>query len=35
MKPVTITDDNFETEVMKSEVPVLLDFGQHGAVLVE
>ena len=26
MKPVTITDDNFETEVMKSEVPVLLDF---------
>ena len=26
MKPVTITDDNFESEVMKSEVPVLLDF---------
>ena len=26
MKPITITDDNFETEVMKSDVPVLIDF---------
>lgn len=26
MKPVTITDDNFETEVTNSDVPVLLDF---------
>ena len=26
MKPVTITDDNFETEVVNSELPVLIDF---------
>lgn len=26
MKPVTITDDNFETEVMQSDKPVLIDF---------
>ncbi len=26
MKPVTITNDNFESEVLKSDVPVLLDF---------
>ena len=26
MKPVTITDDNFETEVLNSELPVLIDF---------
>lgn len=26
MKPITITDDNFETEVLKSEHPVLIDF---------
>lgn len=26
MKPVTITDENFENEVIKSDVPVLLDF---------
>lgn len=26
MKPVTITDTNFEEEVLKSEVPVLIDF---------
>jgi thioredoxin len=26
MKPVTITDDNFESEVIKSETPVLIDF---------
>lgn len=26
MKPITITDDNFETEVLKSENPVLIDF---------
>ena len=26
MKPITITDENFETEVMKSELPVLIDF---------
>lgn len=26
MKPITITDDNFETEVTSSELPVLIDF---------
>lgn len=26
MKPVTITDDNFETEVTNSEIPVVVDF---------
>jgi len=26
MKPVEITDDNFETEVIKSDKPVLIDF---------
>lgn len=26
MKPITITDDNFEAEVMNSELPVLIDF---------
>ena len=26
MKPVEITDDNFETEVIKSDRPVLIDF---------
>ena len=26
MKPITITDDNFETEVLNSELPVLIDF---------
>ncbi len=26
MKPITITDDNFETEVIKSSQPVLIDF---------
>lgn len=26
MKPITITDDNFENEVIKSDVPVLIDF---------
>lgn len=26
MKPVTITDANFETEVIKSNIPVLIDF---------
>ncbi|MBI2618820.1 MAG: thioredoxin [Ignavibacteriales bacterium] len=26
MKPVTLTDDNFQTEVIKSEKPVLVDF---------
>jgi len=26
MKPVTITDDNFETEVINSDLPVLIDF---------
>lgn len=26
MKPITITDDNFETEVINSELPVLIDF---------
>lgn len=26
MKPVTITDSNFESEVIKSNIPVLIDF---------
>lgn len=26
MKPVTITDDNFENEVINSDLPVLIDF---------
>ncbi len=26
MKPITITDDNFENEVLKSELPVIIDF---------
>ena len=26
MKPITITDDNFEQEVINSEIPVLIDF---------
>jgi len=26
MKPVTITDANFESEVIKSNIPVLIDF---------
>lgn len=26
MKPITITDDNFDTEVLKSDRPVLIDF---------
>ena len=26
MKPVTITDDNFESEVIKSNQPVMIDF---------
>lgn len=26
MKPITISDDNFETEVLKSDQPVLIDF---------
>lgn len=26
MKPITITDDNFDSEVTKSDKPVLIDF---------
>ncbi len=26
MKPITITDDNFEKEVLNSDLPVLIDF---------
>ncbi len=26
MKPVTITDENFQTEVMQSNLPVIIDF---------
>jgi thioredoxin 1 len=25
-KPITITDDNFESEVLASQIPVLIDF---------
>lgn len=30
-----ITDSNFEDLVLKSDKPVLVDFGQNGAALVE
>ncbi len=26
MKPVTLTNENFESEVVKSDIPVLIDF---------
>lgn len=26
MKPIIVTDDNFETEVLKSDLPVIIDF---------
>ncbi|KUG24738.1 thioredoxin [hydrocarbon metagenome] len=26
MKPIIVTDDNFETEVLKSDMPVIVDF---------
>ncbi len=26
MKPITLSDDNFDTEVIKSDKPVLIDF---------
>ncbi len=26
MKPIVVTDDNFETEVMNSDIPVIVDF---------
>ena len=26
MKPITLTDDNFESEVLKNDLPVLVDF---------
>jgi thioredoxin 1 len=26
MKPITLSDDNFDTEVLKSDKPVLIDF---------
>ncbi len=26
MKPITFTDDNFENEALKSDIPVLVDF---------
>jgi thioredoxin 1 len=26
MKPITFTDDNFSTEVLKSDLPVVVDF---------
>jgi thioredoxin-like negative regulator of GroEL len=31
MKPVEITDENFENEVLNSDKPVLIDFGLYGA----
>ena len=30
-----VTDDNFENEVLKSEKPVLVDFGLNGVDLVK
>lgn len=30
-KTVELTDGNFEQEVLKSDQPVLVDFGQNGA----
>ena len=32
---VEFTDDNFQKLVLDSDKPVLVDFGQHGVVLVE
>ena len=31
MAVVTITNDNFEKEVLACDIPVLLDFWQNGA----
>ena len=32
-EPIAVTGDTFEEEVLKSEVPVLVDFGRRGVVL--
>ena len=34
-KVIEFTDDNFDTEVLKSEVPVLVDFWANGVVHVK
>ena len=31
MAEINVTDKNFETEVLQSEKPVLVNFGQAGA----
>ena len=35
MSAVVITKENFENEVIKSDKPVLIDFGQAGVDLAE
>ena len=32
MKPVELTEESFEQEVLKATIPVLVDFGLRGAV---
>ena len=29
-KPVEVTENNFDQEVLKAEIPVLVDFGRLG-----
>ena len=31
MAEITLTQENFEDEVINSDIPVLVDFGRHGA----
>ena len=30
MATVSVTDDNFDSEVLKSSKPIVVDFGQNG-----
>ena len=34
-KIINLNNDNFNEEVLESDIPVLVDFGQHGVVHVE
>ena len=34
MTTKNVTDENFETEILKADKPTLVDFGQNGVVLV-